>query len=107
MALVPLNLWEITCMLQYKKLLLTILILHLCYTLDAEAADLEQTLRNLVTAFTSRILPILALGYLAKNIFAHIQGDPNAKNETVRVVVAIACLVGLAGVWSFITSQVR
>jgi hypothetical protein len=73
----------------------------------AHAADLEQTLRNLVTAFTGRILPIVALGFLGKNIFAHIQGDPNAKNETIRVVIAIACLLGIGGVWSFITTQVR
>ncbi|MEK6579303.1 MAG: hypothetical protein AABZ55_08775 [Bdellovibrionota bacterium] len=73
----------------------------------AFAANLEATLQNLVNAFTSRLLPILAVGYLGKNIFSHIQGDPNAKNETIRVVVAIACLVGLSGVWTFITSQVR
>ena len=73
----------------------------------AHAADLEGTLRNLVTAFTGRILPIVAIGYLGKNIFAHIQGDPNAKDQTIRVVVAIACLIGISGVWSFITSQVR
>lgn len=73
----------------------------------AFAADFEGTLRNLVTAFTGRILPIVAIGYLGKNIFAHIQGDPNAKDQTIRVVVAIACLIGISGVWSFITSQVR
>ena len=74
---------------------------------NALAADLEGTLRNLVSAFTGRILPILALGYLGKNIFSHIAGDPNAKAETARVVIAIACLLGLAGVWNFIASQAR
>lgn len=73
----------------------------------ALAADLEQTLRNLVTAFTGRILPVLAMGYLGKNIFSHVTGDPNAKHESVRVVIAIACLLGLAGVWNFIASQAR
>jgi hypothetical protein len=73
----------------------------------AHAADLEGTLRNLVTAFTGRILPIVAIAYLGKNIFAHIQGDPTAKEQTYRVVIAIACLIGISGVWSFITSQVR
>ncbi|MBL7716956.1 MAG: hypothetical protein JNL01_15945 [Bdellovibrionales bacterium] len=73
----------------------------------AHAADIEQTLRNLVGVFTGRLLPILALGYLGKNVFSHIQGDPNAKNETIRVVVAIACLIGLAGVWNLINQQVR
>jgi hypothetical protein len=73
----------------------------------AFAADLEGTLRNLVTAFTGRILPVLALGYLGKNLFSHITGDPNAKHESVRVVVAIACLLGLSGVWNFIASQAR
>ncbi len=72
-----------------------------------QAADLEGTLRNLVTAVTGRILPILALGYLAKNIFAHIQGDPNAKQETSQVVIAIVCLLGLSSVWNFISQQVR
>lgn len=73
----------------------------------ANAADLEGTLRNLVNAFTGRILPVVAVGYLGKNIFSHIQSDPNAKHETVRIVIAIACLIGLTGVWNFITSQVR
>jgi len=73
----------------------------------AFAADLEGTLRNLVSAFTGRLLPILALGYLGKNIFGHISGDPNAKNESARVVIGIACLLGLAGVWNFISSQAR
>ena len=73
----------------------------------AFAADFEGTLRNLVDAFTGRILPILALGYLGKNIFAHLQGDPNARHETIRVVVAIACLIGLGGVWNYIAQQVR
>jgi hypothetical protein len=73
----------------------------------AFAADLEGTLRNLVAAFTGRILPIVALGYLGKNIFSHIQGDPNARHETIRVVIAIACLIGLNGVWSYIAQQAR
>jgi len=73
----------------------------------AFAASLEGTLTNLVNAFVARILPILALGYLGKNIFGHIQGDPNAKMETVRVVVSIALLIGINSVWSFITQQVR
>lgn len=71
------------------------------------AVELEGTFRNLVTAFTGRLLPILAMGYLGKNIFAHIQSDPNAKNDSVRIVIAIACLLALSGVWSFISSQVR
>ena len=73
----------------------------------AFAADLEGSLRNLVTAVTGRILPILALGYLGKNVFAHIQGDPNAKQETPKVVIAIVCLLGLSSVWGFLSQQVR
>ena len=74
---------------------------------SAFAADLEGSLRNLVTAFTGRLLPVLALGYLGKNIFGHIQGDPNARQETARVVIAIVCLLGLSSVWSFLSQQVR
>ena len=74
---------------------------------SAFAADLEGTLRNLVTGFTGRILPVLAMGYLGKNIFSHIAGDPNAKNESVRLVIAIACLLGLSGVWNFISGAAR
>jgi hypothetical protein len=73
----------------------------------AHAAELEQTLTNLVNSFTGRLLPILALGYLGKNIFSHIQGDPNAKHETIRVVIATACLLGLGGVWNYISQQAR
>ena len=90
-----------------QKGFVRLLVLGLMLPGAAYAADLEGTLRNLVTAFTGRILPIVAIGYLGKNIFAHIQGDPMAKEQTVRVVVAIACLIGISGVWAFITSQVR
>ena len=79
----------------------------LLLTSSAHAADLEQTLRNLVSAFTGRLLPIVALGFVGKNIFAHIQGDPNARNETIRVIIATACLLGLGGVWAYINAQVR
>jgi hypothetical protein len=84
-----------------------ILVASVILTQQASAADLEGSLRNLVTAFTGRLLPILALGYLGKNIFGHIQGDPNAKQETPRVVIAILCLLGLSSVWSFLSQQVR
>lgn len=83
------------------------ILLVLCIPQFAHAADLEGTLRNLVTAVTGRLLPTLALGYLAKNIFGHIQGDPNAKQETPKVVIAIVCLLALSSVWSFLSQQVR
>lgn len=73
----------------------------------AFAASLEGTLQSLVNAFIGRILPIFALGYLGKNIFAHISGDPNARLETIRVVVATACLLGINGVWSYIQQNIR
>lgn len=73
----------------------------------AYAASLEGTLQNLVNAFVGRILPILALGYLGKNIFGHIQGDPNARQETIRVVLSISFLLGINAVWSYIQQQVR
>ena len=81
--------------------------LFLLLPTNAWAANFEGTLQNLVNAFVGRILPILAIGYLGKNIFGHIQGDPNARNETVRVVVAITCLIAINGVWSYINQQVR
>ncbi len=73
----------------------------------ALASDLEGTLQNLVNAFVGRLLPIVSLGYLGKNIFGHIQGDPNARQETIRVVIAIACLIAINGVWSYISQQAR
>jgi len=73
----------------------------------ANAASLEGTLTSLVSSFVSRILPILALGYLGKNIFGHIQNDPNAKNETPRVVIACAMLLAINGVWSYIQGNIR
>ena len=75
--------------------------------LTANAASLEGTLQNLVNAFVGRLLPIVALGYLGKNIFGHIQGDMNARTETVRVVIATACLIAINAVWSYINQQVR
>ena len=77
------------------------------FPLIAEASSLEGTLSSLVTSFVSRILPILALGYLAKTIFAHIQGDPNARNDTPRVVIACACLLAINAVWAYIKDNIR
>ena len=77
------------------------------FPLIANAASLEGTLTSLVSSFVSRILPILALGYLGKNIFGHIQNDPNAKNETPRVVIACAMLLAINGVWSYIQGNIR
>jgi hypothetical protein len=73
----------------------------------ANAASLEGTLSSLVSSFVSRILPILALGYLGKNIFGHIQNDPNAKVETPRVVIACAMLLAINAVWSYIQGNIR
>lgn len=70
-------------------------------------ANFEATLESLVNSVVARILPILALGYVGKNIFAHIQGDPNAKKETAQVAIAVVALLGIQGVWSWLRSQVR
>lgn len=82
----------------------------LCYAFSfeiAQAENFESSLQSLVTALTGRILPILALGYVGKNIFGHIQGDPNAKRETAHVAIAVVALMGINGVWSWLRSQVR
>ena len=75
--------------------------------LEVEAANLEASLESLVSSVVGRILPILALGYVGKNIFGHIQGDPNAKRETATVVIAVVALLGIQGVWAWIKAQVR
>lgn len=75
--------------------------------LAAEASSFEATLESLVNSIVSRILPILSLGYVGKNIFSHVQGDPNAKRETAQVVVAVVALLGIQGVWSWLRAQVR
>lgn len=73
----------------------------------AFAANLEASLENLVNALLTRILPILALGYLGKNIFGHIQGDPEAKRQTPSIVISIIALLGINGVWAWLKAQVR
>lgn len=93
---------------KYCKSLKALCLLSLYLSAEsAFAGDIEQVFRNLVNAFVGRLLPVLALGYLGKHIFAHIQGDQNARNETVRVVVGIACLLSISGVWNFISQQAR
>ena len=91
--------------MKFKKLI--ILIGFVVYPLAANAATVEGTLSSLVTAFVARLLPILSLGYLGKNIFAHIQNDPNAKSETPRVVIACVMLLAINAVWAFIQGNVR
>lgn len=90
-------------MFQKKWLFVFVLV----FPVIAQAATLESILTNVVNAFVARVLPILSVGYLAKNIFGHIQSDPNAKQETTRVVIAVACLIGIQSVWSYIQQQVR
>ncbi len=84
-----------------------VVVLCLLFPELAFSASVEGTLQSLVNAFVGRILPILALAYLGKNIFGHIQGDMNAKQDTARVVIAIALLLGINGVWAFIQGQVK
>lgn len=79
----------------------------LLFPISAPAANLESSLESLVSSVVGRILPILALGYLGKNIFGHIQGDPNAKRETANVAIAVVALLGINGVWAWLKSQVR
>jgi hypothetical protein len=79
----------------------------LVFPAHAHAASLESSLEALVSSLVGRLLPILALGYLGKNIFGHIQGDPNAKRETANVAIAIVALLGINGVWTWLKSQVR
>lgn len=73
----------------------------------SQAASLEGSLNALVQGFIGKILPILALGYLGKNIFEHITADPNAGRNSVRVVVATVCLIGVNAVWTWIQDKVR
>ena len=84
-----------------------ILILGIFYPAISQGANFEATLESLVNSVVSRLLPILALGYVGKNIFGHIQGDQNAKRETAQVAVAVVALLGIQGVWSWLRSQVR
>ncbi len=70
-------------------------------------ADFEGTLSNLVNAIIGRILPIFALGYVAKNIYGHIQNRPEATAESLRLAVAVVSLFGIRAVWAFLQAQVR
>lgn len=73
----------------------------------ARAANFESSLESLVSATVGRILPIIALGYVGKNIFGHIQGDPNAKKDTASIAIGVVALLGINGVWAWLKSQVR
>ena len=74
---------------------------------SAHAADFEGSLRSLVNAVVTRIMPICALPFLAKTAFGYVQGDPIAVAQTPKVVVGVVALVGVNGVWRFLESQVR
>lgn len=73
----------------------------------AHAANFEASIQSLVNAFVGKILPILALGYVGKNIFTHIQGDPEARRESVQVAIAVVALLGINGVWAWLRGNVR
>lgn len=84
-----------------------ILIALASWSEPAHAADWEGSIQNLVNAFVGRILPTIALGYVAKNALAHIQNKPEARDESVRVALGVISLIGIKGVWSWLQSQVR
>jgi len=73
----------------------------------AHALGLEGSLQSLVGGVVGRILPILALGFVGKNIFNHIQNDPDAGRESIRVAISVVMLLGINGVWSWLQSNVR
>jgi len=70
-------------------------------------ADFEGTLSNLVNSIVGRILPIFAMGYVGKNIFGHIQGNPLATQESLRVGLGVVSLIAIRSVWAFLQSQAR
>ena len=74
---------------------------------SAHAGDFEGSLRSLVSAVVTRIMPLCALPFLAKNAFGYVQGDPMAIAQTPKVVVGVVALLGVNGVWSFLQSHVR
>ncbi|MGK5088562.1 hypothetical protein WDW86_13470 [Bdellovibrionota bacterium FG-2] len=73
----------------------------------ASAASFEGSLQNLVSSVVGRILPIVALLFVGKNIFAHIQNEPDATQESVRVSLGVVALLGINGVWGWLQGQVR
>jgi hypothetical protein len=73
----------------------------------AHAASFEGSLQSLVGAVVGRIMPILSLGFVGKNIFSHIQNDPEAGRESVRVAVGVVMLLGVNGVWAWLQAHVR
>lgn len=73
----------------------------------AHAADFEGSLRSLVSAVVTRIMPLCALPFLAKNAFGYVQGDPMAIAQTPKVIVGVVALLGVNGVWAFLQSHVR
>ncbi len=81
--------------------------LMLLTTPYAHAADFEGSLRSLVSAVVTRIMPLCALPFLAKAAFGYVQGDPMAVAQTPKVVVGVVALLGVNGVWAFLQSHVR
>ena len=88
----------------YWGLLLSFLLLQ---PQIANAASFEGTLQALVNGFVGKILPILAFGFVGKNIFDHIQGDPMSGKNSIRIGVAVVCLLGLNAIWGWLQDKVR
>lgn len=85
------------------------ILLYLVFFLPvtAQAANFESTLQSLVTSFVGRILPIVALGYVGKSVFSHVQGHPDARRESIQVALGVVALLGINGLWAWLKSQVR
>lgn len=74
---------------------------------DAQAASFEGSLRNLITSITTVILPTISVGYIAWNGFEYIRGNPDARNNTQRILIGVICLLGVNGVWSWLKAQIQ
>ncbi len=94
-------------MRRHPGILLSTIVLFCALSTPSYAASFEGTLSALVNGFVGKILPILSLGYLGKNIFEHIQNDPNAGKNSVRVTVALVALIGINAVWAWVQDKVR
>lgn len=90
-----------------KRALPFILFLSMTMPNEAMAASFEGSLQSLVSAIIQKILPVMAMPFVAKTAFGYVQGNPDSVRQTPTMILGVVSLLGINGLWGFLQSHIH
>jgi hypothetical protein len=90
-----------------KRALSFVLLLSMTVPTEAMAASFEGSLQSLVSAVMQKILPVMAMPFVAKTALGYVQGNPEAVRQTPTMILGVVSLLGINGLWSFLQSHIH